>query len=113
MKCIHQLIMILGIVTALSQVCLGCRNTRDEFSYRCIELIEVEAYQEALENCSQAILLGSKTATDYVRRGYVRTQLGEYDKAIEDYQKAAKLFLKEGNKRNYQGVQEDLKKLHD
>jgi tetratricopeptide (TPR) repeat protein len=182
MKCIHQLIMILGIVIALSQVCLGCRrNTRDDFSSRCIELIGVQGYQEALENCSQAILLGSNTATDYVRRGYVRTQLGEYDKAIEDYtqalflqpnglviynhrcvtyylagrykeaiadcnqalslkpdyagayasrgrvrvalkdkkgaiedyQKAAKLFLKEGNKRNYQGVQEDLKKLQD
>lgn len=80
-----------GIVIALSQLFLGCSNMREDFSSRCMQQMEVKAYQKALENCTQAIIYGSNTASDYVRRGYVRTQLGEYKEAIEDYTQA--LFL--------------------
>jgi tetratricopeptide (TPR) repeat protein len=88
MKRTHQFIMLLGIIIALSQVCLGCRRTRDDFSSECSQRIGVKAYQDALEYCTQAIFLGANSATDYVRRGYVHAQLGEYDKAIEDYTQA-------------------------
>ena len=91
MKRIHQIIMILGSVIALSQVSGGCRSTSEDFYYRCNKLIGDKAYQDALENCNQAIILGSNTASDYVRRGYVRAQLGKYNEAIEDYTQA--IFL--------------------
>ncbi len=91
MKRIHQIIMILGSVIALSQVSEGCRSTSEDFYYRCNQLIVEKAYQDALENCNQAIILGSNTASDYVRRGYVRAQLGKYNEAIEDYTQA--IFL--------------------
>jgi tetratricopeptide (TPR) repeat protein len=90
MKHIHQLIMI-GSIVALSQVLQGCRSTREDFSSRCNQLIGMKAYQDALEDCTKAIVLGSNTASDYVRRGYVRTQLGKYKEAIEDYTQA--IFL--------------------
>lgn len=83
--------MILGSVIILSQVFQGCRRTSEDFSSRCNQLIGEKAYQDALENCTQAIILGSNTASDYVRRGYVRTQLGKYKEAIEDYTQA--IFL--------------------
>jgi hypothetical protein len=43
----------------------------------------------------------------------VRVALKDKKGAIEDYQKAAKIFLKEGNKESYQAVQEDLRKLQE
>ena len=91
MKRIYQLIMILGSIVALSQVLQGCRSTREDFSTQCNQLIGMKAYQDALEDCTQAIVLGSNTASDYVRRGYVRAQLGKYNEAIEDYTQA--IFL--------------------
>lgn len=90
MKRPYQLIMTSGIVIALSQVSLGC-STTDKVSSQCSHLIMAEAYQEALEDCTQDIIHGSNSASDYVRRGYVRTKLGKYDEAIEDYTQA--LFI--------------------
>jgi tetratricopeptide (TPR) repeat protein len=68
---------------------------------------------KAIADCNQALSLKPDYAGAYASRGRVRVALKDKKGAIEDYQKAAKLFLKEGNKRNYQGVQEDLKKLQD
>ena len=90
MKRPYQLIMTSGIVIALSQVSLGC-STTDKVSSQCNHLIMAKAYQEALEDCTQDLIHGSNSASDYVRRGYVRTKLGKYDEAIEDYTQA--LFI--------------------
>lgn len=75
----------------LSQLLLGCSRRIDNFSSQCIELIDSKAYQEAIRDCDRVILLNSNSATDYVRRGFVYTQLGKYKEAIEDYNQA--LFL--------------------
>jgi tetratricopeptide (TPR) repeat protein len=88
MKSIYQLMVIPGIVFALSQLLLGCTRKTDNFSDHCIELIGKAAYQEALQGCNQAIILGSNSATDYIRRGFVYSQLGKYKEAIEDYNQA-------------------------
>jgi tetratricopeptide (TPR) repeat protein len=88
LKSTSQIIAISGIAIALSPLLLSCSQKVDGFSSHCIELIDKRAYQEALNNCDQAILLGSNSATDYVRRGFVYTQLGKYKEAIEDYNQA-------------------------
>ena len=82
------MIAITGIAIALSQLSLGCSKRVDDFPDRCVALIARKAYREALPDCNQAILLGSNSAIDYTRRGFVYSQLGKYKEAIEDYNQA-------------------------
>ncbi len=88
LKNAYQIITITGIAIALSQLSLGCTNRVDDFPAQCVDLITRKAYQEALPDCNQAILLGSNSAIDYTRRGFVYSQLGKYKEAIEDYNQA-------------------------
>ena len=81
-------IAITGIAIAFFQMPLACTKKVDDFSAQCVDLIAKKAYQEALPNCDQAILLGSNSAIDYTRRGFVYSQLGKYQDAIKDYNQA-------------------------
>ncbi len=80
-------ITITGIAIAFFQLPLSC-SENDDFSAQCVNLIAKKAYQEALQDCNQAILLGSNSAIDYTRRGFVYSQLGKYEEAIKDYNQA-------------------------
>ncbi len=88
LKNTYQIITITGIAIAFSQLLLSCGARVNDFSSQCVELIGRKAYQAAFQNCNQTILLGSNSATDYVRRGFVYTQLGKYKEAIDDYNQA-------------------------
>ena len=67
-------------------------------------------YQQAIQDFSQALLLKPNDATAYVNRGNARYEVAQYTgnfdieywEALKDLQKAAKLFLEQGDIEQYQ-----------
>lgn len=84
-------IIILGIVVPLSGLLLSCGQERADYSHRCSRMIAWEAYDEAIEDCTQEIVLNPKSAVAYNQRGFVYLRLGNYSAAIKDYTQANQL----------------------
>jgi tetratricopeptide (TPR) repeat protein/S1-C subfamily serine protease len=65
----------------------------------------------AIDDYNQAIKINPNLAQAYVRRGSVRYQLGDKPGAKEDLQRAAQLFMAQGNTALYEKIMDVLKKL--
>ncbi len=61
-------------------------------------------YVAAVQHYNQAILLDPNYARAYGNRGLVKANLGDMRGAMEDFQKAAQLFLAQGSMGNYEMV---------
>ena len=73
--------------------------------------IQQGKWELALADYSQAILINSKDAKAYFNRGFVYVLLSDKQKAREDFQKAAQLFLAQGNTADYEKAMGLLKRL--
>ncbi|MFN5241203.1 MAG: tetratricopeptide repeat protein [Aphanizomenon sp.] len=67
--------------------------------------------QGAIDDYTQAIKINPNYAKAYVGRGYVYYQLGDKQKAREDLQRAAQLFMAQGNTAFYEKIMALLKQL--
>ncbi|MBD2270285.1 tetratricopeptide repeat protein [Anabaena sp. FACHB-1391] len=65
----------------------------------------------AIDDYTQAIKINPNYALAYVGRGYVYYQLGDKQKAREDLQRAAQLFMAQGNTALYEQIMALLKGL--
>ena len=69
-------------------------------------------YKGAVKDYTKVIELNPDNATiAYEQRAHAYEVLKENDKAIADYQKAADLYQKQGNTKDYQEALEQIKKL--
>lgn len=59
------------------------------------------------------MLLNPQFTNAYRNRGFVRAQLGQNQKAIEDYEKAARLYNAQGDTQSYQELQQIIQTLQD
>ena len=68
-------------------------NMKNAFDYyrRGFANVELEKYQEAIENFNKAIELDPNSAAFYSARGLVYVELGKHQEAINDYNKAIEL----------------------
>ncbi|AFZ24925.1 tetratricopeptide repeat protein [Cylindrospermum stagnale PCC 7417] len=57
---------------------------------------DLEDYEAAIADCTQAIQVNSHDADAYYNRGNAHFELGDNQGAIDDFQKAADLYWKEG-----------------
>ncbi|AFY56384.1 serine/threonine protein kinase [Rivularia sp. PCC 7116] len=73
--------------------------------------LELGKWNKALADYSKAIELNPEYASAYYNRGLLRTDLAKVPGAIEDYQAAADIFLKRGEKNNYQDAMSRIKEL--
>jgi Trypsin-like peptidase domain/TPR repeat/Tetratricopeptide repeat len=67
--------------------------------------------EAAIANYSKAIGFDPRYPYTYYERGNAKSVLGDKKGAKTDYQKAAELFLKEGNKKSYNNALYAIKKL--
>ncbi|NMG09484.1 tetratricopeptide repeat-containing serine protease family protein [Brasilonema sp. UFV-L1] len=67
--------------------------------------------QGAITDYSQALQINPNYANAYYNRGVTRAELGDKQGGIADLQKAADLFLQQGNTANYQKALESIRKL--
>ncbi|MEY3401050.1 MAG: hypothetical protein RLZZ86_665, partial [Cyanobacteriota bacterium] len=67
--------------------------------------------QGAIDDYNQAIKFNPNYAQAYARRGIVYYQLGDKQKAREDLQRAAQLFMAQGNTAAYEKAMALLKQL--
>ncbi|MDB9436804.1 tetratricopeptide repeat protein [Dolichospermum lemmermannii CS-548] len=65
----------------------------------------------AIDDYNQAIKINPNYAKAYRNRGYVYYQLGDKQKAREDLQRAAQLFMAQGNTALYEQTMAFLKEL--
>ncbi len=72
---------------------------------------ELKDYQKAIADYNKAITLKSDYANAYYNRAIVYKIQGETETAINDYQKAAELYQKEGKTDDYQDAINQIKKL--
>lgn len=68
-------------------------------------------YVGAVQSYTQAILLNPNFARAYGNRGLVRANLGDRRGAMEDWRKAAELFLAQRSMANYEMVLGYMSKL--
>ncbi len=68
-------------------------------------------YQKAIEDYNQAIRINPNDADAFYNRGNTRSKLGDKQAAIQDLKKAAQLYQKQGQTKDYQDALERIKKL--
>ncbi len=73
--------------------------------------IERGDYLGAQEDYNGALLLNPDYAKAYAQRGLVFLHLKDNSAALKDFQKAAELFLAQGNLANYQLVRDYAQKI--
>ena len=80
---------------------LEAPQTADEFVKKCSYLKETgknrQTIEQAIEACTQAIIINANLPEAYLKRGSARLLLGEKIQAIADYQKAKQIYLQIGN----------------
>ncbi|MBO1063133.1 MAG: tetratricopeptide repeat protein, partial [Aphanizomenon flos-aquae CP01] len=86
-------------------------NYADAYYNRGIVRNELGDKQGAIDDYNQAIKINPNYAKAYVGRGYVYYQLGDKQKAREDLQRAAQLFMAQGNTAFYEKIMAFLKEL--
>ncbi|OBQ29234.1 MAG: hypothetical protein AN483_11745 [Aphanizomenon flos-aquae MDT14a] len=86
-------------------------NDADAYYNRGIVRNELGDKQGAIDDYNQAIKINPNYAKAYVGRGYVYYQLGDKQKAREDLQRAAQLFMAQGNTAFYEKIMGFLKEL--
>ena len=72
---------------------------------------QIEELESAFKDYSNAIALDTQNAELYELRGAMQQEMGEGEGAIADYQKAATLWLNEGDWQRHQSVIEKVRSL--
>ncbi|WP_260446805.1 tetratricopeptide repeat-containing serine protease family protein [Nostoc sp. 2RC] len=86
-------------------------NLTPPYAARAIARFELGDKKGAIADFTTALRLNADFAPAYSGRGIVRYQLGDKQGAIADLQKAANLFLEQGNTEQYQKMLELIKQL--
>lgn len=84
----------------------------NQFFIQAIQKAQKTEYRVAMEDLDWAIQIDPQDAQAYSSRGQVRADLGDLQNAIEDYQKAATLFILQANYEMAQQMQDTINKLH-
>ncbi|MGK7945718.1 MAG: tetratricopeptide repeat protein [Microcystaceae cyanobacterium] len=88
-------------------------NYPPAYGNRAIVRSQLGDEQGAIEDYTQVIEFQPNLPQAYYNRGTSRSRLGDQPGAIADLQKAAQLFLAQGNKIGYQKAQEFLSQLNE
>ncbi|MBE9232902.1 tetratricopeptide repeat protein [Cuspidothrix issatschenkoi LEGE 03284] len=83
----------------------------DEYMRLGKECYEKEDYQGAIVYYTQVLELKPNNAYAYDNRGVARSELGDKQGAIKDFQTAANIYKKEGKETDYQDAMEKIKNL--
>ncbi|MFS8118818.1 MAG: tetratricopeptide repeat protein, partial [Microcoleus sp.] len=67
--------------------------------------------ESAIADFNEALRINPNYALAYANRGNIRAKLGDKEAAIQDFQKAADLFQKQGDQDSYQKAIDTLKRL--
>ncbi|MBD2338553.1 tetratricopeptide repeat protein [Calothrix sp. FACHB-156] len=70
---------------------LGQSDSGEAFSDRCLAYLQIQEYQQAIADCTQAINLSPENAEAYINRGLANYRQQDYLSAIADYQQAIAL----------------------
>lgn len=81
------------------------------YNHRCVTYYQAGKYREAIADCNQILSVKPTFSGGYTNRGRAKAGLKDKKGAIQDFKKAATLFLKEGNQDGYQIALEELKKV--
>ncbi|MEZ0367765.1 MAG: tetratricopeptide repeat protein, partial [Candidatus Sericytochromatia bacterium] len=82
---------------------LGNSNARAYFA-RGLDYLALNQYEKALEDLSKALTLNPELNEAYARRGESRVRLqSEYQKAIDDFDKAQSLGFSDARMQRYRG----------
>lgn len=68
-------------------------------------------YKKALENYSVVIQIDASNNQAYEQRGFIRIKIGDLQGGIQDLNKAANIFLRQGNVDDYQRILNSLRKF--
>lgn len=68
-------------------------------------------YKKALENYSAVIQIDASNNQAYEQRGFIRIKIGDLQGGIQDLNKAANIFLRQGNVDDYQRILNSLRKF--
>lgn len=88
----------LGNVANIPSTPVAKKPLADDFYLQSVEKRNKANFQGAIADLNKAISINPKYAFAYYRRAESRNNIGEIEKAIEDFQKAAELFSAQGNK---------------
>lgn len=83
----------------------------NEFLKQALQKAQRRDYRGAMEDLDWAIQIDPEDAEAYAIRGQVRSDLGDFQGAIEDFQQAATLFVKQSHLVRAQQMQESLQTL--
>jgi len=72
---------------------------------------EQKKWELALADYTKAIAINPDYAQVYAKRGIIYYEIGDKQKAIENFQRAAQLFLAQGDTANYEKIMNLLKGL--
>ncbi len=88
-----------------------CEGAADAHYTRGIAYSVIQDYEQGINHLSRAIELVPDFASAYQYRGIAFAAMGKQKKAIADLQKAAQLFLKQGNLEEHQTALSTLREV--
>ncbi|MBD2294472.1 tetratricopeptide repeat protein [Anabaena sphaerica FACHB-251] len=83
----------------------------DAYNNRGFDRYELGDKQGAIEDYTQAIKIDPQYADAYWKRGVACSDLRAKRRAIRDFQKAADIYKREGQEKDYQDAMEEIRKL--
>lgn len=93
--CRGSVVLLLAVTLLTSSIVTACggpgENTAEWHANRTYELCNERRYDEAIQECNEAIELDPQYAWAYAYRGWAYNWLGECGQAIEDYSEAIEL----------------------
>ena len=78
---------------------------------RGIVLIELNQLEAALSDYNRAIFIDSDNPDFYNNRAWLLVKLDDYYKALEDFKKAAQLYLEDSNTQGYNKMLKQIRSL--
>ena len=102
-----------GIENYGKAISLDPESAHKYYNWRGAWLYRLGDYEAALRDCNKAIELKPDDALYYSNRGNAYFEIGNNQKAREDFQKAATLYQEQGNTQGYQTAMEQLEKIQE
>ena len=87
--CLCILILVLSAIIGCASK--ACDKTKEAYIKQGVANIELEKYNQAIEDFSQAIGLDPNNAEYYYKRGITYGNLNQHQRAIEDFNEAIRL----------------------
>lgn len=115
-KSVEDLLEILRAMDAITQAISDQPDGADRFYERGLlrkRLQRLEDQHIALDDFSKAIQLESTYAGAYFERGLLHSELGQKQRAVDDFHTAAKLYFEQGQLNQYEQARELAQKIHD